>query len=694
MKKFWITWAILTLSLMGCEFKEPMLPVWGIDVMLPLTQKRYTMRELLPDSILTPQGEDSLLYFSITSDFDPVSLNEDDLSLQAQDRSQRLEIGTMTLDNIQAMNTGLIPLRTLMPELASLPPGTRVQIPETLLVPDPQLLSSDEYLWVYLLQGRIRITLTNKLPFALGPNTYASATTFTIKNDSTGDQIVQVNITDPINPQTSGSNVGTVQDEGITVYNDIRVEYSIPIAANSEIVVSDSLLDNAGIIITVDLEHLESNSVKAKLEPQEINRTFSFDMNSDHRIKRAKIKRGAFHLTFTNTLPIGGKLVYTFPNLIRPDGTAFKDSVELTTSTVERTITLDGLILQNASNPGQFLDSIQVQVYGQTNQASNFVELNSSDFLQADVVADTIFVEEFEGDLAPESIAIGPYEFSDLQDFQKFDGNFQISDVQLIITIFNEINVSNLTLDLNIRGEHKNEAGVITATQTVTVSNQQIAPGSPGNPATTQIVIDGQDITNLINILPTHIQVSGTVTASGSATVSLGATVSGKAEFSAPMKIQLTDVAPFRNDVEQITEDDIDPDLQNNNPIQSGMMDISLVNHTPFGGKIRLIISADPAHTDIYDSTYFNPQKEIVKEIQFQPGEVDAATGFVSQAYENAIRLELTEHEISILTSPPYRIGVEASFMDTQGTVAIRSTDFLEFNGLAKFKVFVNPEEF
>jgi len=131
----------------------------------------------------------ALMWCSPWLKIDPVSLTEEDLSLQASDRSQRLEIGTMTLDNLQAMNTGLIPLRTLMPQLASLPPGTEVQIPETLLVPDPQVLTSDEYLWVYLLQGRIRITLTNKLPFTLGPNAKAAATTFTIKNDSTGDQI-------------------------------------------------------------------------------------------------------------------------------------------------------------------------------------------------------------------------------------------------------------------------------------------------------------------------------------------------------------------------------------------------------------------------------------------------------------------------------------------------------------------------
>jgi len=693
MKKLWFIGVLAFLSIMGCEFKAPLPPVWSVDVMLPLTEKTYTMQDLLPDSLLTAQGADSLLYFNITTDFDPVSLTEEDLSLQASDRSQRLEIGTMTLDNLQAMNTGLIPLRTLMPQLASLPPGTEVQIPETLLVPDPQVLTSDEYLWVYLLQGRIRITLTNKLPFTLGPNAKAAATTFTIKNDSTGDQIVQVNITDPIDPQTSRGDIGTVQDGGITVYNDIRVEYAIPIANPATIVVSDSLLDNAGIIITVDLEHLESNAVKAKIEPQEINRTFAFSMNTEHQIKRAKIKRGAFHLTFTNTLPMGGKLVYTFPNLFHPDGSVFKDSVEINTSTVERTITLDGLVLQHAVSPGQFIDSITVEVSGQTNQASQFVELNSTDYLQASVVADTIFVEEFEGDLAPESIQIGPYEFSDLQDFQNFDGDLQLSDVQLILTIFNEINVDNLNLTLEISGEHRNDAGVVTATKSVTVSNQQINPGSPGNPATTEIVIEGQDITDLINILPTRIQVSGTVTASGNADVSLGANVWGKATFTAPLKIQLTNVAPFQSDVEWITNDDIDQDLQDNNPLQYGVLDISLSNHTPFGGSIRLIISGDPAHTDLYDTTYFNPAKEIVKVIRFEPGNVDAGTGYVTQAYENAIKLELTEEEIGILTTPPYRVGVEARFQDTQGTVAVRSTDFLKFSGLAKFKLYVNPEE-
>ncbi len=688
-----IATAVLFIIMLGCEIKQPVLPVWGVDVILPLSQKQYTMRDLLPDSLLEAQGADSLLYFRVTSRLDPVSLNEEDLSLQASDRSQRIEIGTMVLENIQAMNTGLITLRQLMPELASLPPGTQVQIPETLLVPDPQVLTSDDYLWVHLLNGRIRITLTNKLPFTLGPNKKATATTFTVKNDSTNDQIIQANITDPIAPQTSGSDIGTIQNGGITVYNKIRVEYAIPIAAPATITVSDSLLDNAGIILTVDLERLESDAVKAKIEPQEINRSFKFAVNSDHQIKRAKIRRGAFHLTFTNTLPMGGKLVYTFPNLFRNDGSVFKDSIRLENGQATQTITLDGLTLQHATNPGAYVDSITVEVYGVTDQATQFVELNSGDYLQANVTSDTIFVETFEGTLASESISIGPYEFSDLSDFQKFDGTVNFQDVQLVITLFNEINVSNLTLSLNIQGEHRNESGVVTATQTVSVTNQTINPGTPGNPATTRIVIDGPDIANLLNILPTRISVTGTVSASGDADIQLGARVWGDVEFSAPLKIQLKDVAPFQSDVNEITSNDIDPELQNNNPIEYGSLDVTVTNHTPFGGSIRLIVSADPAHTDLYDTTYFNPEKEFIRIIKFQPGTVDAATGYVSQAYENNILLELSEKEINILTSPPYRVGVEARFQDTQGTVSVRSTDYLEFKGLAKFKLYVNPDE-
>ncbi len=694
MRKIWlITIGIVMTIIVGCEFKSPVYPVWGVDVILPLTQKQYTMRDLLPDSLLEAQGGDSLLFFRVTSQLDPVSLSEQDLSLQASDRSQRLEIGTMTLDNLQAMNTGLISLRKLMPELASLPPGTQVQIPETLLVPAPKVLTSNEYLWVYLLSGRIRITLTNKLPFTLGPNKYANATTFTIKNDSTSEQIIQVNLTNPIAPQTSGSDVGTVQDDGITVYNKIRVEYSIPIAQPAVITISDSLLDNAGILITVDLEHLESNAVKAKIEPQEINRSFKFAVDSDHRIKRAKIKRGAFHLTFTNTLPMGGKLVYTFPNLFRNDGSVFTDSVRLENGQANKTITLDGLTLQHATTPGAYVDSIIVQVYGLTDQATQFVELNSGDYLQADVTSDTIFVESFEGTLATESIAIGPYEFNDLSDFQKFDGTINFQDVELIITLYNEINVDNLTLSLQIEGEHRNEAGVVTATQTVTLTNYAINPGTPGNPAITQIVIDGADITNLLNILPTRIRVTGTVSAAGEANIQLGARVWGEVAFSAPLKILLKDVAPFRSDINEITSDDVAPDLQNNNPINYGSLELTVTNHTPFGGTIRLIVSADSAHTDLYDTTYFNPDKEFIRTIQFSPGTIDASTGFVSQAFQNNIFLELKEKEIHILTSPPYRIGVEARFQDTQGTVAVRATDFLEFKGIAKFKLFINPEE-
>ncbi len=223
------------------------------------------------------------------------------------------------------------------------------------------------------------------------------------------------------------------------------------------------------------------------------------------------------------------------------------------------------------------------------------------------------------------------------------------------------------------------------------IANQAITPGQPGNPGITVISLSGEEVANFLNILPNTIRSYGRVSASGNVNISNSADIAGHYAFSTPLKFRIDGEAFIQGDVQEVQTDDIDRDIRESNDdnFQEATLQLQLVNSSPLGGSARLIVSADPNHTDIYDTTEWNPQLEFYKDITILPAQTDPITGFVTESSENAIELTLTREEFRILKNPPLRIGYELRIADTNGDVTVRAMDFVQISGMANIMLVV-----
>ncbi len=684
------------LLFLTCDFREPVLPRWTVPLILPLSEQTFKMNEVLGDSNIVVQNPDSLLTLQVNGEVDPETLSESELAFQPQGSTNQLEIGILRLDSLQAMNTGMITLAEIFPELATLPPGTQVIIPETTLVPPAKILTAEDYKWIYLEQGTIIIRVMNNLPFDLGPNSSSSGIQFVLKNDSLSNQISDILIDKVVASGEQGEGRDDIVAGGMYVYDRLRLEYNLPIARQDTITITDEVLNQTGIQIIVDLANMEASSVKAKLESQEFQRKIRFALNGRHRIKSGVVNRGNFYLSFRNETGISGKIVYTIPSLIRPNGNPFRDSLFIDQNPINRQIVLDGIKIQNPTDPNMPLDSIEVRIFTKTSKSDQFVTVRSSDNIVTEISSDSLFFRSFNGILAPETIDFGPFEEKNIADYNRLEGSgIRMADVKLILNLFNEMYIENLQLDLTLWGYHENENGEVTDSAKIKILNQPINPGRPGDPGKTQFVLTGQEVVDFVNILPTSIRGQGKITASGEAEVILGSQVWADYELITPLKFSIQGMTPVQSDVDTLTEQDIDQEFRDalQNDIQEAVLTLQVKNHTPLGGKIRMIVSRDSLRSDLFDTTSFNPDKEFVKEIELQAATVDPTSGFVNKELESELPFNLNRRELRILSQPPIRVAYELKVADTPGEVALRAMDYISINGQVKLRVIVNENQ-
>ena len=157
----------------------------------------------------------------------------------------------------------------------------------------------------------------------------------------------------------------------------------------------------------------------------------------------------------------------------------------------------------------------------------------------------------------------------------------------------------------------------------------------------------------------------------------------------APLKIE--NLEAIKGKITTLDEGNLDDDITQitKEHIESGELVLKLVNHTPLSGNIQFMVSADSTHIEetFFDTTNFNPALQITRSITFMAAPVDPVTGFVTTPNQEDLSISLNQKEMQLLSQPPYRAAFKLKLFDTNGFVALRSTDFVKVFGLARFIV-------
>ncbi|RMF58433.1 MAG: hypothetical protein D6748_08725 [Calditrichaeota bacterium] len=680
----------------SCSVKEPVLPSWSVPLNVPLSEEVFVLgEELINDSTIIVQGADSVIYLSLDGSLEPLEISPTDFSFEETDTSFSFMLDTLELNNLDPLNTGLLTLGEIYPELYNLVSGGQsipFTMPETTLVTPSVSLPTDDFRSIHIVDGNLVFQFTNDLPFPVGPNSSHPAGIEITFRDSLQQVVATVTVGQVLNP---GENV--IQTVPIVsnswVYSPMEVSFILPIAQETTFTLNESVLNTSGLSTEITLENIRVDEAIARVEPQEIEKTYAIELSNENALREAVIAQGAIEVQFNNQTPVGAQVIYEIPNILTPQNTSFRDSVVVEPGNVtHRVVVLNGMRITTAQEGEGYIDSLKVGYFTRTETANDFIHIRATDEVSIQVRVDSLTFQSFSGYIAGEEFTLEPYTINDIMEYDNIPDNILLNNVELALTLRNEIWIENLFLNLTITGYHEDENGVVTDSSKLYLLNHQVMPGTPGNPGITTITLTGEDVVNFLNTLPTSIRTEGYASLSGDVIIAGESRVEGDYVFSTPLRFEISEPAFLKGDVQVIQEDDVDSQIKDaeDGAFQEAHLTLELTNGTPVGGSIRLIVSADPQHQDLFDSTYFNPQLEFRKEVVVQPAPTDPLTGFVTTPTVNTIDLSLTAEEFRLFKNPPLRIGYELGVAQTDGVVAIRASDFVKVSGIARVVVMVN----
>lgn len=685
-----VLFLISLLMVLQCNIQEPVLPRWVVPFEIPLRTERMVLQdELVNDSTIVTHGDS--LFIEVSGDIDPITITGENLTIPGQDSTTSFTLDSLSLDSLNNITTGAINIVDVLPYLPGMV-GQPIFMPETTLTRDPKLVESSEFKGVKVEKGTIELIFHNNLPFTLGPNTYSpNGIEIKVYSDSTNELISDVFINQTLPPGSVGRGSAPIMSRGRWIYSPFRLEYFLPIARDTAFIVTDSLLNAAGYQLDIKLRNLTVSEIYGKVEPQSFSDSWNIGIDQENEIIEARIQQGQIQLDFDNQIPLGAHLKYTLPDFLTSNGESFQDSAFITPGGISRKIIiLDGMIARNHEHPGQPLDSITLEFEINTQESNGFVHVVTGSEIRASVHTSDISFSYFKGKLARDTLTLDPFEEHDIADYNDIPHGFYFHNVALRIELTNQINIDSMMLNLLLVGYHKDDNGMITDSATIRVENQNI-----GIDGSNTIILNGPEVSNFLNIFPTDLKGEGSVVYSGLATVSVGDQIGGHYLFSTPMNISIENPEPIKVDPDTLQKEDIDQNIRDaaGEDIQRAVFLGSIQNHLPFGATLKLFVSANMTREDLYDTTAFNPDSEFIKTVHLEPGIVDPNTGFVIQARENEVPLELTKKELLLFKRYPLRVGFLIEFQNTEGSVLVSGNDYMEVSGKFQFDILVHEKE-
>ena len=345
----------------------------------------------------------------------------------------------------------------------------------------------------------------------------------------------------------------------------------------------------------------------------------------------------------------------------------------------------------NFKYPNSVIDSLHYEVTVVTTPSSGLTHISNNDSVIVRFDADSIFFRKFEGVLDTVEVTIDTVKQEDIFDYNGFEGGVQLDDLQLQLTIFNEIGIP-VDMLINIRGEHRNsDTGDLEETLELDPIPITVTSGASVSPTTNLVTLNGSNsrIVELMQILPTDIVMSGTATIMGLGTVTINDSVWGEYEISSPFNVFVDSIPDFESDIDTLDEMDDDIKEAIENRFQNANLELNIENSLPLSADVIIIFATDT--TDFFEVDTSDTNKLIIDDFKINSGTI-GTDGYVSIPFTDKITPSLNEDEIKIFSSDKLYFGSKIIFPDVNTAMKFRSTDGFIGTGSVKFKVFMNPD--
>jgi hypothetical protein len=278
---------------------------------------------------------------------------------------------------------------------------------------------------------------------------------------------------------------------------------------------------------------------------------------------------------------------------------------------------------------------------------------------------------------------------TDLQEIGFPDGSFNVALVaaSIEVEIRNGIGADS-ELDLTVVGRRDDGRSVIL---TLPADQRSIAGGSPGAPVLSTVRLDeaNSNVVELLNLIPTSIEVSGGVLITDSdAVVARTDEVDLKVTFRSPLELVLEETTIY-TDPKDIGVDDADARRRLSTNVGTSTVTLKMTNHLPIGIGVRLMVDSNSEELKTSPDLVIPRQGEIT----LAPAPADPATGKVRESVLSQSEIQITAQEIAVFSQYPLysRVAIRVAGTDGQ-RVRITQDDFAEVLMRARIRVQVNND--
>ncbi len=691
-RKILLLLGLSLIVLSSCELKEPVLPEWDIVAKIPFAVDDLILGErLVADSLSDTSStasfrvdNSSILYISLRDSLELESISRETLSLKPEDLETSVDLDTLEMNEIADVSTPLIPLGAIFPELSQVT-GFPITIPDTTINPPDVIIEPTDFSRIRFASGIATLTLANNLPFTIGPNSITpSGLIVTVRGaGDAGDPFATFVFPTPIDSAgTQSVSVNIGEKEIIT---PIEVSYEIPIVGPETFDVTNEILENSGFTLTFALDNVRAVEATAILEPQMYSDIIKIGYDSQTRLSKATIESGEILIDFVNRIDLPSTVSVTVPAITRADGAPFLFDFFIPTAGVYQVpIRLRDDELSNPDDPGALIDSIAIHVDAMTLRPDELVSVTASDSVEIDVSSDTLFFGGFAGFLAPDTLDIDPVFERDLIDYSGFDGDIELQQATLELTLLSGVFVENLAADIAVSGYHT-ENGVITDSSSLVLNNLVFVAGEPSS-----VSVSGPEIVEFLKVLPNDIRFSGEVRVSGNANLARGDNIGIRYRFDTPMIVDIGNDVTFEGDTTSFEINEEFREAAANQELQDAILSIDLFNHTPLGGTVQIYLSTDFTDNNLYDAN-FDSTRGFIETVTIAPAPVDAG-GLVTTEGTNQVSFTLDAERLRLFEQRRMRVGYSFDVDPTGGFVTIRYSDYVRMLGAAEITYRIEDE--
>ena len=641
----------------GCTIKKPEAPTWETTWDMPLTNRTYSIEELIDemnteDIVFDSEGNPN---FSFTQQVDSVAV-ENNLTADAVDHTYEDSLDVVDIDApvIDPENFTFAGLQ--IPNVANTVPD------DTLFNKSQPLSTINTFSWAEIYQGTLQIEVANDLGVDVDSLIiwiYNASDTLTPVGIAVFENGIDDNET--LNRQ--------VPLDGETIEFELVVRTFGTVLAQAI-----SLPTNDLVISATFPSGLSVTAAQAEIPAFSKNLDQTIELTDSSIIYAAVIDQGNLVINMVNGSNLPMNLTMTIPSFeLAGSPLSFNENVAGNSSVI-RNIDLNNYSFYptGTSSP----QTIAVDVVANIDDtAPTRYDVHASDSLRVISHVSEIVFQSVTGRIEPTEIDIDPMS----EDVDVPDGfeDAHLTQAEMRLRLYNN-STADVYVDMLLENEDHSKSVVVQDT----VRGKSL---SASQPRETEIVVTALELSTFLDPTPNVINITGTAIMNpanaDSITINSDDFFYGEIEIYSPLAFALDDTSEIDLDITDADLSDEDkPDIQET--FDYGYVHAELGSHLPVGMYVSLYIGTRN------DSTIFDdPASVVVGPFIMESAPVDA-NGFATEEIAVVFDDTLTSSEFAIFDNDQVYIAPRVALLPTTAAGSwIQGSDYITISAMAQVRV-------